>query len=244
MADEILLNNYSDDSQIKKFMRDELAPRVFHDIPLNVLNTGFFSLVSEYISQITEQLGFTSSFYFNEAFITKAVLPDSIYAEAAIFNLGYSFATPASTNFLLELKIEDIYNNSVFNADNGLYEFVLDKNTKFNLPEGFVYSLDYDILIQYKDIATSSMDASIPAWNIQYINRNEANMCATNKNVYITYRVTDVWLCLLIQANEYEREVHTVVNNTTTGIPNEDTVIMCQNHIAGFDIKYIDSKGN
>lgn len=245
MADEsIILNNYSDDSQIKKFMFDELAPRVFHDIPLNVLNTGFFSLVSEYISQITEQLGFTSSFYFNESFITKAVLPDSIYSEAAIFNIGYSFATPASTNFLLELKIQDIYDNAVFNADNGLYEFILDKNTKFNLPEGFVYSLDYDILIQYKDISTSSIDSSIPAWNIQYINRNEANVCATNKNVYITYRVTDVWLCLLIQANEYERQTHTIVNNTTNGIPNEDTVIMCENHIAGFDVKYIDGKGN
>lgn len=245
MADEtVLLNNYSDDSQIKKFMHEELAPRVFHDIPLSVLNTGFFSLVSEYISQITEQLGFTSSFYFNESFITKAVLPDSIYAEAAIFNIGYSFATPASTNFLLELKIEDIKNNATYNASNGLYEFILDKNTKFNLPEGFVYSLDYDILIQYKNIIRPNMDNPIPAWNVQYINRDEANVCATNKNVYITYRVTDVWLCLLIQANEYERQVHTVVNNTTNGIPNEDKVIMCENHIAGFDVKYIDSKGN
>ena len=245
MADTtVLLNNYSDDSQIKQFMCNELAPRVFHDIPISVLNSGFFSLVSEYISQITEQLGFTSSFYFNESFITKAVLPDSIYAEAAIFNIGYAFAIPASTNFLLELKIEDIYNNSVYNANTGLFEFVLDKNTKFNLPEGFVYSLDYDILIQYKNVETSNISASIPAWNIQYINRDEANMCATNRNTYITYRVTDTWLCLLVQANEYERQVHTVVNNTTNGVPNEDKVIACQNHIAGFDIKYIDAAGN
>jgi hypothetical protein len=28
------------------------------------------------------------------------------------------------------------------------------------------------------------------------------------------------------------------------GIPNQDTVISCLNHIAGFDIKYIDGKGN
>lgn len=244
MAENVILNNYSDDSQIKKFMAEELAPRVFHDIPLTVLNTGFFNLVSEYISQITEQLSFTSSFYFNESFITKAVLPDSIYSEAAIFNIGYSFATPASTSFLLELKIEDIYNNAVKNVDTGMYEFVLDKDTKFNLPEGYTYSLDYDILIQYKDTKTSSIDASIPAWNVQYINRDVENYCATNKNVYITYRVTDVWLCLLIQANEYERETHVVVNNTTNGIPNEDTVITCDNHIAGFDIKYIDNNGN
>lgn len=242
--EEVILNNYSDDSQIKKYINEVLAPRVFHDIPLNVLNTGHFSIINEYMSQTIEQLAFTSSFYFNESFITKAVLPDSIYAEAAIFNIGYSFATPASSNFLLELKIKDITDNAVYNADNDLYEFILDKNTKINLPEGFVYSLDYDILIQYKNIPTSSAESSIPAWNVQYINRDEANVCATNKNVYITYRVTDVWLCLLIQANEYERQVHTVVNNMTGGIPNEDKVIMCENHIAGFDVKYIDSKGN
>ena len=240
----VTLNNYSDDSQIKKFMAEELAPRVFHDIPLSVLNTGFFSLVSEYISQITEQLGFTSSFYFNEAFITKAVLPDSIYAEAAIFNIGYSFATPASTNFLFELKIDDIYKNAKFNPDNGLYEFILDKNTKINLPEGFVYSFDYDILVQYKNVETSNYEAAHPTWNVQYINREDANMCATNKNIYITYRVTETWLCMLIQANEYERETHKIVNNTSNGVPNQDTVITCNNHIAGFDIKYTDINGN
>lgn len=245
MADTpIVLNNYSDDSQIKAFMQSELAVRVFHDIPLNVLNAGQFSLTTEYISQITEQLAFTSAFYYNENFITKAILPDSIYAEASIFNIGYSFATPASSNFLLELKIEDIMKNAVYNADNNLYEFILDKNTKFNLPEGFVYSLDYDILIQYKDADTATTITAHPAWNIQYINRDQVNMCATNKNLYIPYRVTDVWLCLFVQANEYERETHRVVNNTGGAVPNADTVITCTNHIAGFDIKYIDSSGN
>lgn len=242
--EEVIINNYADDSQIKTYINEVLAPRVFHDIPLNVLNTGHFSLINEYMSQVIEQMSFTSSFYFNESFITKAVLPDSIYAEAAIFNIGYSFATPASSNFLLELRIKDITDNAVYNADNGFYEFILDKDTKINLPEGFVYSLDYDILIQYKNINTATIDATVPAWNVQYINRDVANMCATNKGTYITYRVTETWLCLLIQANEYERQIHTVVNNMTGGIPNEDKVIMCENHIAGFDVKYIDSKGN
>lgn len=244
MADEnIVLNNYSDDSQIKDYMRNVLAPRVFHSIPLTTLNSGMFSLTTEYISQITEQLSFTSSFYFNEAFITKAVLPDSIYSEAAIFNIGYSFATPASSNFLLELRIDDIYKNAVYNANNGLMEFILDKNTKFNLPEGFTYSLDYDILIQYKDEESSNYKSDMPAWNIQYINRDEPNVCATNKNVYITYRVANPWLCLLIQANEYERHVYSVPNTMTNGVPNEDKVIMCNDHIAGIDVTYINGSG-
>ena len=241
---EVMLNNYSDDAKIKSYISDVLMPRVFHDIPLNVLNTGHFSVINEYISQALEQQSYTASFFFNESFITKAVLPDSIYSEAAIFDIGYSYAIPSSCNFLLELKIEDIYNNAVLNPDTGLYEFILDKDTKFNLSNGSVYSLDYDILIQYKNIETSSRSAAIPAWNIQYTNMNETNSIAKNKNQYIMYRVSDVWLCLFVQASEYERQTHVVVNNMTNGIPNVDKVIMCNNHICGFDIKYIDGKGN
>lgn len=244
MADEIMLQNYSDDSKIKQYIQNVMAPRVFKDIPLNVLNTGSLSLITEYMSQGMEQLAFTSSFYFNESFITKAILADSIYAEAAIFNIGYSYAIPSSSNFLLELKIEDIHNNAVLNSDTGLYEFILDKDTKFNLSNGSVYSLDYDILIQYKNIETTTLSNAVQAWNVQYTNKDHLNSVAKNKDTYIIYRVTDTWLCLFIQASEYERQVHTVVNNMSNGIPNQDTVITCMNHIAGFDIKYIDGAGN
>lgn len=244
MADEIMLQNYSDDSKIKQYIQNVLAPKVFKDIPLNVLNTGSLSLITEYMSQGIEQIAFTSSFYFNESFITKAVLSDSIYAEAAIFNIGYSYAIPSSCNFLLELRIEDIHNNAVLNADTGLYEFILDKDTKFNLSNGSVYSLDYDILIQYKNVETTTLENAVQAWNVQYTNKDQMNSIAKNKGTYIIYRVTDTWLCLFVQASEYERQTHTVVNNMTNGIPNQDTVISCLNHIAGFDIKYIDGNGN
>ena len=123
----IVLPNYSDDSKSKEYIMNTLMPRVFHDIPLNNLNIGMFSIISEYLSQALESQSFTSSFFYNESFVTKAVLPDSIYSEAAIFNIGYSFATPSSTMFVLELKLEDIYNNAIRNADTGLYEFVIDK---------------------------------------------------------------------------------------------------------------------
>ena len=110
MAEEIMLNNYSDDSQIKKYIQNILMPKVFKDIPINILNTGAFSIMSEYMSQAIENMAFTSSFYFNESYITKAVLPDSIYSEAAIFNIGYAFAKkkrimPASheESFILSL---------------------------------------------------------------------------------------------------------------------------------------------
>ena len=236
----IVLNNYSDDSRIKEYIQQNLMTRVFHNIPLNVLNTGAFSIISEYISQVTEQMAFTSSFYFNESFITKAVLPDSIYAEAAIFNIGYAFATPSCTNILLELRINDLIKNATYNADTGFYEFTLDRDTMFNLPNGNVYSLDYDILFQFTDEVTATGDRG---WSVQYVNY-EPNMCAVNKNRYIVYRVTDNWLCLFINASEYKRTKYLVVNSNAQRIPNEDYLIQIDGHICGFDVTYIDPKGN
>lgn len=245
MAESVILNNYSDDSQIKEYINSKLMPAVFKGIPRNQLNLGLPSIISEYTSQALENQAFTNAFYFNENFITKAVLPDSIYAEAAIFNLGYSYATPSACNILLELRIDDIYKNAVLNPETGLYEFILDKNTIINLVDnGNTYSLDYDILIQYRNVQTSASTANIPAWNCQYINMDELNVIATNKDRYITYRVTSKWLCLFIQVNEYVRTKYTVINNTTYGIAPADKVISCNDHICGFDIKYIDASGN
>lgn len=244
MADEIVLNNYSDDSKIKEYIAGVMMPRVFHDIPLNTLNTGHFSIISEYMSQVMENLAFTSSFYFNENFITKAVLPDSIYSEAALFNLGYSFAIPSSSKFILELKISDIMDTAVLNSDTGLYEFILDKNTVINLSNGNSYSLDYDILIQYAFVDNGKDDKGTPVWNVQYTNREDRNCISINdKSDSIVYRLTDVWLCLYIDAREYTRTTITVVNNLTNGIPNEDAYVHSDEHICGFDIIYKSSKG-
>ena len=58
MANEVNLTGYADDSQIKKYLQNVMIPRVFKDIPVNVLNTGAFSIFSEYLSQALENLAF------------------------------------------------------------------------------------------------------------------------------------------------------------------------------------------
>ena len=77
MADVTILNNYSDDANIKQYIQYVLAPKVFKDIPINVLNTGSLGMMNETMSQAMQNVAFTSAFYLNENFITKAVLPDS-----------------------------------------------------------------------------------------------------------------------------------------------------------------------
>lgn len=243
MSTDVNLNGLSDDSKIKEYIRNELMPRVFHDIPVSNLNVGMFSLISEYLSQTIEQQSFTNSFFFNEAFITKSVLPDSIYAHAAIFNLGYGFAKPSCCNFLFELKIDDLKKNATLNPNNGLYEIIIDKNTRFNIKSnGSVYSLDYDILIQFKDYGEGTNVSTM--WNAQYVNMDDNFVAVNQKTPYILYRVSHTWLCLFVTASEYVRNKVVVVNNTTRGIPNNDKVVEMPDHICGFDVKYIDTQGN
>ena len=94
------------------------------------------------------------------------------------------------------------------------------------------------------DIPTSDNAASIPSWNVQYLKQGDMNSISVNKDTYIMYRVTDTWLCLFVKASEFVRETHVVVNNMTNCVPNQDTVITCENNICGFDIKYITTEND
>ena len=49
MADEVILTGYAEDSQIKKYLQNVMLPRVFHDIPTSVLNTGAFSIFKSFV---------------------------------------------------------------------------------------------------------------------------------------------------------------------------------------------------
>ena len=134
---------------------------------------------------------------------------------------------------MIELKIADLKKNSKPNESmKNVQEFILDKNTRINLQNGSIYSLDYDILIQY----TKDDSGNPSAWNIQYTNMNEQNSIAVNKKPYILYRTSEEWLCIFVKMSEIERQSYVVVNNMTNGIPNDDFVIQCTNNIAGFDV--------
>jgi hypothetical protein len=62
MPDVTILSNYSDDANIKQYIQYVLAPKVFNDIPLNVLNTGSLGLINETMSQVMQDMAFTSAF--------------------------------------------------------------------------------------------------------------------------------------------------------------------------------------
>ena len=173
---------------------------------MNKLNLGFTGIASEMISQAIEDAHGTASLMMNESFITRAVLPNSIYSEASLFNLGYTFATPSRCNFALQLWLPDVIKYSTRIVNSNTSRYILDKDTKLMLGNNN-YRLDYDIIIDHQFI-----DGKIICG--VDINTEEKNSIAIVNNKYVKHQITSIdWLVLFVELQEFDRKIE--VNSIT-----------------------------
>lgn len=233
---DVYVRNYTSNFDIKEFIQEVLIPKAFPDIPMNKLNLGFTGITSEMISQAIEDAHSTASLMMNESFITRAILPNSIYSEASLFDLGYTFATPSRCNFALQLWLPDIikYSSSVTNSN--IKRYVLDKDTKLILGDN-TYRLDYDIIIDHQFIDGKRV------FNVYY-DMEEKNSISIVTNEYIKHQLTSIdWLVLFVELQEFERKVETnsITDNLVT--TNSDIELKWNRQIAGIDLVYITPQG-
>lgn len=234
---DIIVRNYVDNFSVKDYIVNGLIPKAFPNIPINKLNAGFVGVVSEYLSQAIEDSYYTSSLMLNENFITKAILPNSIYAEAALFDLGYAFATPSRCNFAIQLWADDVINNSskVPGATN-IFQYKLDRDTKVIVGKN-VYRLDYDIIINHRYINGK------PTFEAQY-DMEEKNPISIITNRYIKCKITNNgWIVLFVTLQEFERSIdqETLSDNLIT--TNSDVTLTWADQIAGISLAYITPTG-
>ena len=233
----LVVQNYTSNFDIKEYIQKELIPKAFPGIPMNKLNLGFTGIVSELMSNSMEDVFSTASLIANEAFITRSVLPSSIYSEAALYGLGYTFATPSRAKFALQIWLDDIINYSSTVRNTSVQRFVLDKETKLLLGDTS-YRLDYDIIIDHQVIEGKRI------FNIYY-DTNEENSISIVRAKHITHQVTSIgWLVLMVELQEYDRKVeeHLISDNLTT--TNSDIYLKWTSQIAGLDLIYITPKGD
>ena len=233
---EIYVKNYTSNFDIKEYIQQILVPKYFPDVPLNSLNLGLVGLVSEYISNGIEDAYGTSSLMMNEAFITKAILPKSIYANASLFDLGYKFAVPSQCKFALQVSLSDIEKYSEKVPNTNIYRYCIDKDTRIQVSE-LTYRLDYDIYIDYQ-IINGEKQYSV------YYNIDHQNSIAKITNKYLNYRVTNIdWLVIFVNLQEFERKVITesITNNSLT--VNSNIQFSWTMQLAGFDLVYISPTG-
>lgn len=233
---ELLVTNYSSNFDIKEFIQESLIPKAFPNIPVNKLNLGFTGIVSEMLSNAIEDSYGTASLMMNESFITRSVLANSIYSEASLFNLGYSFATPSICSFALELWLPDIIKYATKVKNSNIYRYCLDKNTKIMMNENS-YSFDYDIYIDFQSVGGKTV------FNIYY-NIEEINSISKITNKYIKHQVSSInWLILFVDLQEFDRKVDSkpITDNLVT--VNSDISISWSRQLAGIDLVYISPQG-
>lgn len=122
---DVYVRNYTSNHDVKEFMQNILIPKAFPNIPVNKLNLGFPGITAEMISQAVEDAYATASLMLHESFITRAILPESIYSDASLFNLGYTFATPSRCKFALQLWLPDIIKFSTRQKNSTVYQLSL-----------------------------------------------------------------------------------------------------------------------
>lgn len=233
---DIVVRNYTNNFDIKEFIQEVLIPKAFPDIPMNKLNLGFTGITSEYMSQAIEDAQGTASLMMNESFITRAVLPNSIYSEASLYDLGYTFATPSRCNFALQLWLPDIIKFASKVRNTNTYRYYLDKNTKLVLGDN-TYRFDYDIIIDFQYIDGKRV------FNIYY-NIEETNSISKITNKYIKHQVTSInWLVLFVELQEFDRKVETTSITDNLVTVNSDIKLKWTRQIAGIDLVYITPSG-
>lgn len=233
---DVIVRNYSGNFNVKEFVQEELIPKAFPDIPMNRLNLGFTGVISEYMGQVIEDSQAQGSLSINEAFITKAVLPSSIYAEAAVYGLGYRFAVPSKCSFAIEIRIDDIIDNAEPVTNSSTYRYILDKNTRVILGSNS-YELDYDVYIDYTFINGKRV------YNV-YFNMDEPNSISKTTNKYIKHQVASTgWLVLFMDLLEFNRksDVASITDNIIT--TNSEIEITWIKQIAGLDLIYVSPTG-
>ena len=233
---DVIVRNYTSNFDIKEYIQEVLIPKAFPNIPVNKLNLGLTGIASEMIAQGIEDSAGTAALMMNEAFITRAVLPNSIYSEASLFNLGYTFATPSKCNFALELWLPDVIQYSTKVRNTNTFRYYLDKDTKLVLGDT-IYRFDYDVIIDHQLIDGKRV------FNVYY-DMSETNSVSDITNKYIKHQVTSInWLILFVDLREFGRKVeqNSISDNLVT--VNSDIKLKWTGQIAGIDLMYIAPNG-
>lgn len=237
---EVYVRDYTSGTNIKEFVQDVLIRKAFPNLPVNKLNLGYTGITSELMSNAIEDSYGTASLMMNEAFITRAIMPESIFANAAIFDIGYTYAVPSSGTFILEILVDDIVKNAQAVEGSHMKRYILDKDTRV-ICGNFSFRLDYDVVIEYQMISGKR------AWRISY-DMTDPCYISDVRNKYIRYQTYvdeygAQWLLLRLTMREFDRKVieSRVTDNLVT--TNSDIELRWSNQIAGVDLVYVTPTG-
>lgn len=235
----IVTRDYTDNFSIKDTAINKLGPKYFEDVDLAGLNVGELGFVLEQIANITEDAFNTSSVMMGEAFPNKAVMPESIYSHAAIFQLNNVFTQCGECSFVLLLQQEDVLKYGA--TEGSKTRFYIDKRTVISV-EDIPFTLDYDVEI----VAQKTFKDGVAGYDYAagYVIKDTNSISSVN-DPYLKLRETpNGYLILQLTAHQVVRTEITdsIITNSKINYP--VLTFSFEDNLAGFDVFYKDTTTN
>lgn len=240
--------NYSSIYNIKDYAINEVAPKYFNMDKVNDLNIGLLGYTTELIANLTEDNFNTVTMYMNEMFPNLAVLPESIYNYALLFQIDGTFATAAGMDMMLFVSEKDIIDNATRlsgTTNDSVFGFVLDSDMVIDI-EGVQFMPDYDILIKYK--AYNGDVIFTAEYDMRKYNYGYQNSISNIVNPYIRIKRINYngvkYLLLIIKAHRVNKFVQTETILSNSVISSPSYTIEFDDSLASFDVFYTSPSGS
>lgn len=225
--------NFSSIYNIKDYISTTVLPKYFNTDKVNDLNIGLLGMTTELMSNFTEDAFNTITTYLNEMHPNLAILPESIYNQAALFDDNNLFATPAEMTAWLFIDEQFILNNM---EDD---KFHIDSSMIVDI-EGVQFMLDYDVVINVK--GDSNFIYSIQYETTRYDTSfyNDLSTITKGTSPYIKskriYYNNEPYIAMMVNLHQVTRTRvdETVINNTVLNA--SSFTIKLDGEIAGFNV--------
>ena len=235
---EKISRDYVDNFSVKDMAINEIMPKYYEEEMTN-LTVGTTGMLTEMVGTIAEDGFNTSSTLLMETFPTRANMENSIYSNAAIFQLSNVFSEAARCDFLIVIPESDIIRNFVTKQGEPYSYFFIDKDTTIYI-EDIPFVLDYDIAIRaiWKETQNGYIYSAkylMPS-NTEGVFKNSISPIT---DPYIKIRKTANGLIVLqVNMGQYRRKYkeESIIDNATINFPTVN--VGYSDKIAAIDIIY------
>lgn len=231
-----MIRDYSSIYNIEDFIVNDVAPIYFPNLDsVSMSNVGLFGMITHTSGSVIEDSFNITARYLNESILSRATLPDFIYAFAASYGVNDIFGNPAKMPFFLIIKESDILTYSTPIGQHR--EFRIDADLKIFIDSNdLIFSIPYDIVIR----STKFRDeySHIAVYDVNHNN----SLVSKDKSPYIKMirqKVSgEVWLVLRVDVYQYERKryIEPIITNNILNIAFIDKTF--QNKLANFELFY------
>lgn len=232
--------NLSSIYNIKDYVSNTLAPKYFNMDQVNDLNIGHLGFTTELVSNLTEDSFNTITTYINEMHPNLAILSETIYNQAALFQDSDLFATPAEMSAWMFISENFVLANMSPESSSSSNRFYIDSAMVVDV-EGVQFMLDYDIAITVQNNGNENI------YSVQYDTRrhntgftNDLSTITSGTSPYIKtkriYYNGEYFIAMMVDMHQITRHRidETVINNTVLNATS--FTIRLDGEIAGFNV--------